>query len=109
MDDVLKSGYCETNLDYDNVDLFVDSVIRLENKMAFCFKNSNKHIITTEEDEEGIRNNNICHFCGKNFESDKVRYHCHLTSKDRGPAQTKRKINVTQKQTKIYTFHISLF
>ena len=28
-----------------------------------------------------------CQFCEKNFESDKVRDHCHLTGKYRGPAQ----------------------
>ena len=30
----MKSGYYESPLGYDNVDCFVDEVIRLENKMA---------------------------------------------------------------------------
>ena len=35
MNDVLKSGYYESPLGYDNVDWFDNEVIKLENKMAF--------------------------------------------------------------------------
>ena len=38
LEDVLKSGYYKSPLGYDNVDWFVDEVIKLENKMAFYFK-----------------------------------------------------------------------
>ena len=34
LDDVLKSGYYESALGYDNVDWFADEVIRLENKLV---------------------------------------------------------------------------
>ena len=34
LNDVLKSGYYESPLGYDNVDWFVKEVIKLENKMA---------------------------------------------------------------------------
>ena len=39
--------------------------------------------------------------------SDKVRDHCHLTGKYRGPANNTRNINVTQKQSKFnpFVFH----
>ena len=40
----------------------------------------------------------------KNFEFDKVRDHCHLTFKYRGPAHSKCIINVTQKQNKLIPF-----
>ena len=43
-------------------------------------------------------------FCEKNFESDKVRDHCHLTSRYRGPAHSKGNINVTQQQSNFITF-----
>ena len=33
----------------------------------------------TGKDEEGYRSSDICRFCEKIIESDKVRYHCHLT------------------------------
>ena len=33
--------------------------------MTFCFKNTNKDIIMTEEDEEDFKNNKICRFCEK--------------------------------------------
>ena len=51
LEDILKSEYYKSPLGYDNVDWFVDEVIKLENKMAFYFKNTKKDIIMTEEDE----------------------------------------------------------
>ena len=104
LEDVLKSDYYQSPLGYDNVDWFVDEVIILENKMAFYFKNTKKDIIMTEENEEDFRNNNICRFCEKEILSDKVRDHCHLTSKYRGPAHSKCNINVTQKQSNFIPF-----
>ena len=106
---VLQSGYYKFPLGYDNVDWFVDEheLIKLENKLAVNFKNTKKDIIMTEKDEEDFGNNNICQFCEKNIESDKVRDHCHLTGKYRGPAHSKCIINVTQKQSIfiIFIFH----
>ena len=104
LNDVLKSEYYKSPLGYDNVDWFVDEVIKIENKMAFFFKNIKKDIDMTEEDEEEYKNNNICRFCEKNIESDKDRDHCHLTGKYRGPAHSKCKINVTQKQSNFIPF-----
>ena len=57
-----------------------------------------------QEDEEDYRNNNICRFCEKFIEFDKVRDHCQLTSKYRGPARSKCNVNVTQKQSKFIPF-----
>ena len=104
LEDILKSDYYKSPLGYDNVDWFVDEVIKLENKMAFYFKNTNKDIVMTDEDEEDYKKNNICRFCEKNIESDKVRDHCHLTGKYRGPAHSKCNVNVTQKQSKFIPF-----
>ena len=104
LDDVLQSGYHISPLRYNNVDWFVDEVIKLENKMTFCFKNTKKDIILTEEDEEDFRNSNICRFCEKIIESDKVRDQCHLTGKYRGPSHSKCKINVTQEQSNYIPF-----
>ena len=99
LEDVLESGYYETPLGYDNVDWFVKEVIKLENKMTFYCKNTKKDIIMTQEDEEKYKNNNICRFCEKTIESDKVRDHCHLTGKYRGPAHNTCNINVKQKDS----------
>ena len=104
LEDVLKSDYYKSPLGYDNVDWFVDEVIKLENKMAFYFKNTNKDIIMIEEDEYEYRNNNICRFCEKEIISDKVRDHCHLTGSYRGPAHNTCNINVTQKQSNFIPF-----
>ena len=104
LEDVLESGYYESPLGYDNVDWFVKEVIKLENKMAFYFKNTKKDIIITQEDEEDYKNNNICRFCEKIIESDKVRDHCHLTSRYRGPRHNICNINVKQKDSNFITF-----
>ena len=104
LEDVLKSEYYKSPFGFDNVDWFVDEVIKLENKMVFYFKNTNKIIIMTQEDEEDYQNNNICRFCEKHIESDKVRDHCHLTGKYRGPSHSKCNINVTQKQSNFIPF-----
>ena len=104
LEDVLQSGYYKSPLGYDNVDWFVDEVLKLENKMAFYFKKTKKDIIMTEENEEDYKNDNICRFCEKNIESDKVRDHCHLTGKYRGPAHSNCNVNVTQKQSNFIPF-----
>ena len=72
--------------------------------MAFYFKNTKKDIVMADEDDEKYRNNNICRFCEKFIESDKVRDHCHLTGDYRGPAHSKCNINVTQKQINFIPF-----
>ena len=72
--------------------------------MAVYFKNTKKDIIMTEENEEDNRSNNICRFCEKNIESDKVKDHCHLTGKYSGPAQSICNINVTQDQSNFIPF-----
>ena len=104
LEDVLKNNCYKSPLGYNNVDWFVDEVIKLENKMDFYFKNTKKEIIMTHEDEEDFKNNNVCRFCEKIIESDKVRDHCHLTGKYRGPAHSKCNINVTQKQSNFTPF-----
>ena len=99
LEDVLESGYYESPLGYDNVDWFVEEVIKIENKMAVYFKNTTEDIIMTEQDEEAFDNDNICRFCEKEILSDKVRDHCRLTGKYRGPAHNTCNINVKQKDS----------
>ena len=70
--------------------------------MACHFKNTKKDIIMTED--EDFKNDNICRFCGKEKLSDKVRDHCQLTGKYRGPAHNVCNINDTQKQSNIIPF-----
>ena len=104
LEDVLKSDYYKSPLGYKNVDWFVDEVKKLENKKALYFEKTKKDIIMTKEDEENYRNNNICRFCEKEIISDKVRDHCHLTGRYRGPAHSKRNINVNQDQSNFVPF-----
>ena len=67
LEDILKSEYHKSPSGYNNVNWFVNEVIKLENKMAVYFKNTTKNIIMIKEDEEDFRNNNICRFCEKNI------------------------------------------
>ena len=109
LEDVLKSHYHNSPLGCINVDWFVNEVIKLENKMAFYFKKTNKDIIMTEEDQEVFKNDNICRFCEKVIESDRVRDRCHLTRKYKGPAHSICNINVTQKQSNFIQFIFHIF
>ena len=104
LEDVLESGYYESPLDYNKVDWFVIEVIKLENKMKSFFKNTKKDIVMTKEDEEDYSKNNVCRFCEKEIVSDKVRDHCHLTGKYRGPAHDTCNINVKQKDSNFIPF-----
>ena len=63
------------------MDCFVDEVIKLETKMNFLLKNTNKEIIMKEEDEADFKNNNIHRFCENEILFDKVGDHCHLTGR----------------------------
>ena len=99
LEDVLKNGYHKSPLGYDNVHWFVNEDIKLENRMAFYLKNTKKDIIMTKKNEQGYRNINICRFCEEDIVSDKVRDHCHLTGKYRGPAHNTCNINVTRKRS----------
>ena len=58
LEDVLTRGYHKSPLGYNNVDWFVNEVLKLEIKMTFYFKNTKKDIIMAEEDQEEYRNNN---------------------------------------------------
>ena len=105
----MKIGFYESPLGYDNGDWIVDDVIKVEKKRNFCLKNSSKDIILSEEDEKHFRNKNICRFCEKNIEFDKIRDHRHLTDKNRGPAQNNCKINIRQKQDNFILFVFNNF
>ena len=67
LEDVLKSGYHKSPLGYNNVNWFVDEVIKLENKMAFYFRNTKKDIIMTDKNQEDYRYIKKCRFCEKNI------------------------------------------
>ena len=103
-EDVLKSGDFTSPSGSDNVGWFVIEVIKLENKMALHFVNTNKDIILTEEDEEDYRTNKFYRFREKNVESDKIRDHCQLSGNYRGPAHSICNIKVTQKQSNFIPF-----
>ena len=54
-------------------------------------------------------NRKSCRFCEKEIISDKVRDHCHLTGKFRGPAHSICNINITQQQIKVIPFIFHIF
>ena len=66
-EDVLKSGYYESPLGYNNVDWFAKEILKLENKMTFYFKETKKDIIMTEEDEEDSKKIAFVDFVKKKY------------------------------------------
>ena len=54
--------------------------------------------------EKHYRNNNICRFGEKENFSDRVRDHCHLTVKFRGPAQNKCSIILSHEHSNFLPF-----
>ena len=103
---VLKSSFFETSSGYDNVDWFVEEVIKLENKIPIFYENTNKDFIMAEEDEEHFRNKKICQNCQNEKLDDKIRDPCQLTGEYRGPVHGKYNITVTQKQSNFIAFLI---
>ena len=63
----------------------------------------------TEKNEEDYRKNIVCRFCEKEVFSNKVRDHCHLTGKYRGPAHNTCNKNVTQDQSNFIPFLLDNF
>ena len=109
LEDILKSGYHKSPLGHENVNWFVDEIIKLENQMNFWFKNTNEEIIMTEENKQDFENDNICRYCGKYIETDKVRDYCHLTGNYRGPAHNECNLQVKQKDSNFITIGLHNF
>ena len=71
--------------------------------MNFWFKNTNNDIIMTEENKQDFENDNICRYCEKYIEINKVRDQCHLTGNYRGPAHNECNLQVKQKDSNFIT------
>ena len=63
----------------------------------------------TQVDKEDFDKIIICRFCEKEKLSDKVRDHCHLTGKYRGPTHNTCNINVKRKIVILYHLHFRIF
>ena len=63
----------------------------------------------TEENDVDYRNNSNCRFCEKEFFSDRIRDHCHLTGKYRCPAHNTFNIFVKHKQSNFIPFVFHTF
>ena len=109
LEHILESGYYISPLGHENVNWFVDEIVKLENKMNFWFKNTKRDIIMKEEDQYEFENNNICRYCEKYIELDKIRDHCHLTGKYRGPAHSDCYLKVKQADSNFITIGLHNF
>ena len=109
LDYFLESGYHKPPLGHENVDWFVDEIVKLENKMNFWLKNTKKDIIMVEKDKQDFEINNISQYCEKYIELDKVRDDCHLTGKGRGPAHSDCNLKVKQKDSDFITIGLHNF
>ena len=52
----------------------------------------------TKHNKEKFENKKNCRFCEKEIVDNRVRDHCHLTGKNRGPAHNTCNINIKQKE-----------
>ena len=87
----------------DCVEHFLININKISNKLMYKIKDA-KSMIFTNEDKKNYNNNNICHICNKEIINNKVRDHCHLTGKFRGPAHNDCNINYNYKYFKIPVF-----
>ena len=68
---------------------FIEAILK---EYEYCKKvvkkQFNKNLIMSEKEEEEFQSSNICWICEKLFDDDdeKIRDHCHVTSKFRGAA-----------------------
>ena len=65
----------------------------------------NKDLIITNEDEEIFENSHLCWISKEKLNTDKVRDHCHVTSKLRGAAHNKCNINLRLPKKLPVVFH----
>ena len=63
----------------------------------YLIKKSNKKIEMTEKEQENFNIATECYICKKELNNDKVRDHCHLTGKYRGPAHNNCNLNLKDK------------
>ena len=69
-------------------------------------KHFNKNLVMTAEENEEFERSNICWICGKLIDFDnKVRDHCHITGKYRGPAHWSCNINLKVSKKLVVIFH----
>ena len=70
-------------------------------------KHFNKNLIMTEQEEEQFQSSNICWTCEKLIDDDdeKVRNHCHITSKFRGTIHWSCNINLQIIKKVLVIFH----
>ena len=94
--DILQSCCDSSRSGYNNVDWFVDEVIKLKNKTFVFHEKTKKDNIMTDENEEDFKNSIICRFSQKSFLSNKVTDHCHLTGKYRSPAEKNCSLNIAR-------------
>ena len=103
LEDILEPGY-HSSFGENNVEWFVDEVIKIENKMNFYFKNTKKEIVMTQDDEEDFKNSKVCWFCELPLDGRFVKDHCYLTCRYRGAAHEKCNIIVKHKQSNFIPF-----
>ena len=69
----------------------------------------NKKIEMTEKEKEEFNSATECYICRKEMNNDdKVRYHCHLTGKYRGPAHNNCNLNLKEKVNFVPIIFISI-
>ena len=85
---------------------FIQNIL---NEYSYCKnvmkRHFNKNLIMSLEEEEQFEKAKICWICNKLIDNDKVRDHCHITCKYRGPAHWNCNINMKISKKLPITFH----
>ena len=92
----------------DCVDKFVDAILsEYEYCKSVMRDHFNKNLIMSMEEKEVFQKANKCCICGKLFEliDEKVRHHCHISSKFRGAAHFSRNANFKISKKVPVVFH----
>ena len=104
--DILNDEYKEFTGEDCMID-FLNYVFKMQDKVLEIVASENQIPMNLTNAEETLyQANNKCHICKKNISGIKVRDHCHLTGKFRGPACESCNINYNYKNFKLpVVFH----
>src|SRR6218665_576416 len=97
-------SYTAESKDDDVAQKFVDS---LEENIKQIYSRSKfiKKMIFTKEDARNFKAATLCHICGGELSTDRVRDHCHLSGKYRGAAHNSCNLNYTLPKFVPVVFH----
>ena len=81
----------------DAAKVFCKKIQECTREIYKIINKTNKRMEITEKEQENFNSATECYICKKELNNDKVRDHCHLTGKYRGPAHNNCNLNLKEK------------